>query len=430
MKDKYERWKRKWLGKKIFVFIIILILLPLIYSLPSNKNILKVTQEHPFLINNNWIPASQLKVGELMTTVDGQKARITGIKDVSLDEPIPVYNLDTEFYDNFVAENGVVVHNSNKLKENPYKNVLMKDVNEILNIPDTPEGRAARLAEADRIYEEGIGKKLTQKQKDVIWEAHKVPRKNWIKKYRILIESGLFDEYYMRELLRRGICSGEPPSDFGKFWEWLGEEEGATSANIQAYNRLKNLCNPSFSPHKTQLEPISIPPISPKERASIFRRDFESYDTNPWTLDSVYFTTKTGEKTFFDPRISNNNVIYPLDGEFYVMILSLDSTQPIIISPGGKLGTCKLAGQAFIHPHPDILLKMYPLPHGQVGLVDSFVKIVLRDGELVRNPDGSWPITKFPHDPVSIFPDFRDSLLMRMDSLTPRPRPTFFPSDF
>jgi len=78
---------------------------------------LKVTEEHPFYINNTWIPASNLQVGDLLTTIDGKKARITSIKDIQ--ENVSVYNLEDDVFHNYVAssdgEVGVVVHNSNKV---------------------------------------------------------------------------------------------------------------------------------------------------------------------------------------------------------------------------------------------------------------------------------------------------------------------------
>jgi intein/homing endonuclease len=84
---------------------------------------LRVTEEHPFLINNSWISASELKVGDLLTTVDGKKAIIKNIQDISVldNESFLVYNLEAEEYSNFVvdgsldgSEEGVVVHNSGR----------------------------------------------------------------------------------------------------------------------------------------------------------------------------------------------------------------------------------------------------------------------------------------------------------------------------
>ena len=45
---------------------------------------LRVTQEHPFLIEDEWIPASDLIVGDVLKTFDGKLVRITEIRDVFL----------------------------------------------------------------------------------------------------------------------------------------------------------------------------------------------------------------------------------------------------------------------------------------------------------------------------------------------------------
>jgi len=77
---------------------------------------LKVTQEHPFLINGSWIDASQLKVGDELTLVNGSKVTITKLTDVVANESFKVYNLEAGEYHNFVVgKEGVVVHNSNKI---------------------------------------------------------------------------------------------------------------------------------------------------------------------------------------------------------------------------------------------------------------------------------------------------------------------------
>ena len=92
-----------------FLLFLLVILLPLTYAQQ-----LKVTLEHPFLVNGEWIPAKQLQVGDILKTIDGKTARITEINDVVSAESFPVYNLEASQYSNFVLEDGVVAHNSNK----------------------------------------------------------------------------------------------------------------------------------------------------------------------------------------------------------------------------------------------------------------------------------------------------------------------------
>ncbi len=126
--------------KRVLYFICIILFLSLFIGISAlnlnsiKKNSLKVTLEHPFLItencsnflssknlknkqdfscNNNWISASELKVGDELITADGKKARITGIEDVVSDKPFLVYNLEDKLYHNYVLEDGLIVHNSN-----------------------------------------------------------------------------------------------------------------------------------------------------------------------------------------------------------------------------------------------------------------------------------------------------------------------------
>ncbi len=69
---------------------------------------LKVTLEHPFLVEGGWVAASELKVGDELTASDGRKARIKNIIDV--DSPIEVYNLHVAGPNTFFA-NDILVHN-------------------------------------------------------------------------------------------------------------------------------------------------------------------------------------------------------------------------------------------------------------------------------------------------------------------------------
>jgi len=80
----------------------------------QNNNQLKVTHEHPFLLNNKWIQAQNLKVGDTLTTINGKKARITNIKEIKTNKSLTVYNLEAGIYSNFVVGiNNLIVHNSN-----------------------------------------------------------------------------------------------------------------------------------------------------------------------------------------------------------------------------------------------------------------------------------------------------------------------------
>jgi len=98
-----------WIVLAISVILIILIL---ITNFHSEKNILKVTNEHPFLIDGKWVVANNLNIGDELSLVNGKRARITNIKDIK--ENVEVYNLEAGAYNDFVLMNGIVVHNSNR----------------------------------------------------------------------------------------------------------------------------------------------------------------------------------------------------------------------------------------------------------------------------------------------------------------------------
>ena len=98
--------------KNKFQFLLLVIFLVFTFSFVSADE-LKVTEEHPFLINGSWIDASQLKVGDELTLVNGTKVIIKQINDIETETPFLVYNLEAGEYHNFVVgEDGVVVHNS------------------------------------------------------------------------------------------------------------------------------------------------------------------------------------------------------------------------------------------------------------------------------------------------------------------------------
>jgi len=115
------------MNKKLFSLAIIFVVLTMFISLSfgnsSNEGELKVTLEHPFLINDEWISASELEVGDELTTIDGKKARITSIEKVEVEEGVEVYNLEDDFGINnyVVGDERVVVHNSQKLLPTPLK---------------------------------------------------------------------------------------------------------------------------------------------------------------------------------------------------------------------------------------------------------------------------------------------------------------------
>jgi hypothetical protein len=129
---------------KILFLVLALAFILISLSNFSQAGTLKVTEEHPFLINGTWIPASDLKVGDELTTIDGKKVRITNINDVETKEPFPVYNLEAGKYHDFVVDGGdgvgVVVHNSNSLESL----IKAKRIRGVYDITDPETGRIVK----------------------------------------------------------------------------------------------------------------------------------------------------------------------------------------------------------------------------------------------------------------------------------------------
>jgi hypothetical protein len=181
-------------NRGIFSLIIILFIVLSLLGISAfnlfnfNKNELKVTLEHLFFLDGKWIKAADLKVGDLLLTPDGKKARIKKITDVDLETPVIVYNLEDRLYNNYVA-NGVVVHNSNMLERN-------------FNIPDNDIIGGARAIDIERIELETeeltriIQGRFTPEESDLISNAE-----NKLKESGLLSEGQHLSFDQQRELL-------------------------------------------------------------------------------------------------------------------------------------------------------------------------------------------------------------------------------------
>ena len=122
--------------KKGLLFVIVLLVLSsLVYA-----GTLKVTSEHPFLINGEWIPAKELKIGDRLTEINGKTVEITSIKKVTPKEPFLVYNIEAGKYHNFVVRDtdnlSIVVHNSNAVD---YNNLLPTKPRRIFDVEQAKE---------------------------------------------------------------------------------------------------------------------------------------------------------------------------------------------------------------------------------------------------------------------------------------------------
>ena len=150
----------------------------------DNKNILKVTGEHPFYLNGEWVVAKDLNVGDELLTIDGKIARIIGIKDVN--ENVDVYNIEAEEYNDFIVGQGIIVHNSDAVESIP-------------QIEQRLESGGITLAELDRIdYANYLLEKnglsiLTPEQERALLLSHYSNTGNIDKVWR-LGEAGLSNE--------------------------------------------------------------------------------------------------------------------------------------------------------------------------------------------------------------------------------------------
>ncbi len=142
----------KFAKSKLLLDLLFVILFSIIISvsfISAQTYQVEVTEEHPFLLSDgNYVPASQLEIGDELKTIDGKKARITSVKDVVLDEAVEVYNLDTEKYDDFVLPGGVVVHNSDV----PVSKVNPKNLKLVSETLDVDTDQATRFLEGKIIY--------------------------------------------------------------------------------------------------------------------------------------------------------------------------------------------------------------------------------------------------------------------------------------
>jgi len=96
--------------KRIILFLFFVILLSSLCIAEPQIGQLKVTMEHPFYVNGEWVPFHELRVGDILRTHDGKKARITSLDYLEVEEPVNVYNIEVSFPNDYFAE-GILVHN-------------------------------------------------------------------------------------------------------------------------------------------------------------------------------------------------------------------------------------------------------------------------------------------------------------------------------
>ena len=78
-----------------------------------NGEKIKTTPEHPFFSPvKGWILACELRVGDILLTVNGKCAVVARIQHEILDAPITVYNFEVEEYHTYyIGETSLLVHN-------------------------------------------------------------------------------------------------------------------------------------------------------------------------------------------------------------------------------------------------------------------------------------------------------------------------------
>lgn len=81
-------------------------------------DLIKSTPKHPYLTNEGWVEADNLKAGISILAADNTYKVVDSVKYIELNEPVTTYNLcvdDNHTY--LVGENQLVVHNRCKMNE-------------------------------------------------------------------------------------------------------------------------------------------------------------------------------------------------------------------------------------------------------------------------------------------------------------------------
>lgn len=84
---------------------------------------LEITPTHRLLVNGAWKDSSEVKVGDLLLFADGTSVKVEKIELIT--ENVPVYNLITDFPNDFFAEN-ILVHNENAKGDQKDKGFLQR----------------------------------------------------------------------------------------------------------------------------------------------------------------------------------------------------------------------------------------------------------------------------------------------------------------
>jgi hypothetical protein len=133
---------------------------------------LKVTQEHPFYLDGEWVEAKELQVGDILKTYEGMDVRITSIEEIEIEIPFYVYNLEAEPYHDFIVEEGLIVHNSNFMPKTPER-VYEIEQADILYKTYQSEGMDLENLGLALRYGDGDVSKVSLTPKDIYLESAK-----------------------------------------------------------------------------------------------------------------------------------------------------------------------------------------------------------------------------------------------------------------
>ncbi|GAJ19143.1 unnamed protein product, partial [marine sediment metagenome] len=97
------------------------------------NNILGVTSYHLIYVNNNWIPAGNIKTGDTLFDIAGNTIAVTSIEKVF--KKVPTFNLEIDQHHKFFA-NDILVHNG-KVCASPWvNNNDYNDYNDLIDFLD------------------------------------------------------------------------------------------------------------------------------------------------------------------------------------------------------------------------------------------------------------------------------------------------------
>ena len=85
-----------------------------LYEIRVGDHIIETTEKHPFyVIDKEWVKASELAVGDKLSSTVGKDTTIKNIRLKKLKEKVPVYNMEVEGHHNYlITEDKYLVHNA------------------------------------------------------------------------------------------------------------------------------------------------------------------------------------------------------------------------------------------------------------------------------------------------------------------------------